>query len=82
MKRISVNVLDLYLDSQNPRHDPINNRTEIINYLIKNEKVKVLAKSIAENGTSPLEILAVIENENGHFIALEGNRRVCALILL
>ncbi|ENA7263200.1 TPA: hypothetical protein ACHYW0_005032, partial [Escherichia coli] len=82
MKRISVNVLDLYLDSKNPRHDPINNRMEIINYLIQNEKIKVLAKSIAENGTSPLETLAVMENENGHFIALEGNRRVCALTLL
>ncbi|ELO0596780.1 hypothetical protein QY625_005176 [Salmonella enterica] len=82
MKRISVNVLDLYLDNKNPRHDPINNRMEIINYLVQNEKIKALAKSIAENGTSPLESLAVMENENGHFIALEGNRRVCALTLL
>lgn len=82
MKRISVNVLDLYLDSKNPRHDPINDRKEIINYLVQNEKIKALAKSIAENGTSPLESLAVMENENGHFIALEGNRRVCALTLL
>ncbi|WP_181458320.1 MULTISPECIES: hypothetical protein [Lonsdalea] len=82
MKRISVNVLDLYLDSKNPRHDPINNRMEIINYLVQNEKVKVLAKSIAENGTSPLESLAVMEDDSGHFIALEGNRRVCALTLL
>ncbi|ULH11547.1 hypothetical protein MF265_01755 [Serratia marcescens] len=82
MKRISVNVLDLYLDNKNPRHDPINDRKEIINYLVQNEKIKVLAKSIAENGTSPLESLAVMENENGHFIALEGNRRVCALTLL
>ncbi|EPW1514252.1 hypothetical protein ACVVJ5_003151 [Salmonella enterica subsp. diarizonae serovar 48:r:z] len=82
MKRISANVLDLYLDSKNPRHDPINNRMDIINYLIQNEKIKVLAKSIAENGTNPLELLAVMENENGHYIALEGNRRVCALTLL
>lgn len=82
MKRISVNVLDLYLDSNNPRHDPINNRVEIINHLIQNEKIKALAKSIAENGINPLESLAVMENESGHFIALEGTRRVCALTLL
>ncbi|MEH5526317.1 hypothetical protein PO604_24175 [Raoultella planticola] len=82
MKRITVNVLDLYLDSKNPRHDPINDRGEIINYLVRNEKIKVLAKSISENGTSPLESLAVMENDNGNLIALEGNRRVCALTLL
>lgn len=75
----------IYLDNDNPRHDPIENEQEIINYLLKNERVKLLARHIADAGSmSPLERLAVVAHPKvkDAYIAAEGNRRVCALKLL
>lgn len=74
----------IYLDAENPRHGPIENEKDIIDYLIKNENIKDLAKSIAEQGISPIEKIAVIPHpaEKDAFIAAEGNRRTCALKLL
>lgn len=77
-----LDVLDLYLDTENPRHDPLQDQPKIIQQLISNEKVKKLAQDIAENGISPLDIFAVMEDENENYIVLEGNRRICALTLL
>ncbi len=77
-----LNVLDIYLDTENPRHDPIKHQAEIIDYLIKNENVRQLAKDISEHGTSPLELIGVYKNKEGRYISLEGNRRLCALTLL
>jgi hypothetical protein len=81
---VQVDVSRLHLDSENPRHDPITDEPEIISRLYGLERVLVLAKSIAKNGTSPLERMAVIEHPDrpGHFIVVEGNRRLCALKLL
>lgn len=81
-KPIELNVLDIYLDKQNPRHDPISDQTEIIKHLVKNESVKVLAKDIAAHGLSPIELFAVFKDESRNYIAVEGNRRLCALTLL
>lgn len=74
----------IYLDNQNPRHDPIDNEPEIVAHLIAHEKVKALAADIAIRGTSPLERLAAIPHadKKNFFIAVEGNRRLCALKLL
>ncbi|WP_277188622.1 hypothetical protein [Caballeronia sp. BR00000012568055] len=74
----------IYLDNDNPRHDPIDNEPEIVAYLVAREKVKELAANIAERGTSPLERLAVVPHgvAKNAFIAVEGNRRLCALKLL
>lgn len=84
----SVKEVDLgriYLDNNNPRHDPINNEAEIISHLIANEGVKPLARHIAKAGrTSPLERIAVVAHPKvkGAYVAAEGNRRVCAIKLL
>ena len=75
-------MLDIYLDTKNPRHNPIDDQNEIIKYLISKEKVKELAKDISSHGISPIELFAVLDDGNGKYIALEGNRRQCALILL
>lgn len=75
----------IYLDNDNPRHDPIDNESEIINYLLKKENVKPLARHIVEAGSmSPLERLAIVAHPEikGAYIAAEGNRRLCALKLL
>ena len=77
-----IKVLDIYLDTDNPRHDPINDQPEIISHLLKEERVKSLAKDIAENGISPIELLAVVKDKNNKYIVVEGNRRICALTLL
>jgi hypothetical protein len=79
-----VPVRSVYLDNVNPRHDPIDNEPEIIELLLKKESVRPLAEDIAEAGLSPLERMAVVPHDKvrGAFIALEGNRRFCALKLL
>lgn len=82
MESISVRVLDLYLDSKNPRHEPISDREKIIEYLVKTEKIKALAKDISEKGISPLDLPAIIKDGKGNFVVVEGNRRICALTLL
>ena len=75
-------VLDVYLDTKNPRHDLIEDQDGIIEYLVSNEKIKSLAKDIVDNRLSPIELFAVLEDDSGRHVVLEGNRRLCALILL
>lgn len=80
-----VSLNRLHLDSQNPRHDPLEDEDEIIAQLYKDEQVYNLAKDIVTKGSlSPLDRTGVIEmNGNpGHYIVVEGNRRACALKLL
>lgn len=75
----------IHLDPVNPRHDPIDDEDEIIAHLYKTEKVLGMAKSIADLGTiSPLDRIGVVEmvDNPGHYVAVEGNRRACALRLL
>lgn len=74
----------VHLDGLNPRHEPHNREVEIIAELC-DRQLLALAADIAQIGSlSPLEILGVIEYEGlpGHYIAVEGNRRTCALLLL
>ncbi len=83
--RPDMPLVRIHLDPVNPRHDPIDNEDEIIAHLYRTEKVLGMAKSIAELGSiSPLDRIGVVEmvDNPGHFIAVEGNRRACALRLL
>ncbi|MDO3385999.1 hypothetical protein QWI17_09140 [Gilvimarinus sp. SDUM040013] len=79
---ITINVLDIYLDPENPRHDPIQDQDKIIEQLLKSDKVRELARDIAANGLNPLELLGVIKDKDNNYIAVEGNRRLCSLKLL
>lgn len=75
----------LHLDPKNPRHKPLESDGEVISQLCNAELVAELAQDIATRGTlSPLDVLGVIpyDGHPGHYIAVEGNRRTCALILL
>ncbi|MCT9812401.1 hypothetical protein N0K08_17295 [Acidovorax sp. Be4] len=79
-----ISAKNIHLDSDNPRHDYKSRESEIIRALC-NDKLVALAKDIAEmESLSPLEIIGVVPSEDtkGHYIALEGNRRTCALLLL
>lgn len=79
---ILLNVLDIYLDTENPRHDPINEQPEIVIHLLKGERVKNLARHISDNGMNPLDMVGVVKDEEDNYVVVEGNRRLCALHLL
>ncbi len=84
-KPIRIPIQKLLLDIENPRYSNISSQHEIINHLIKEEKVVNLAKDIASSKSlNPLEIVGVIpsDEEDDEYIVIEGNRRVCALLLL
>lgn len=83
MDRETVNVADLRLDSENPRHDPTKGQREIIDALLEKEGLKIvhLAEDIAEFGISPIDDLLVLKS-GGSYTVLEGNRRLAALKLL
>ena len=78
----TIPISKLLLDVENPRHGPITEQSAIVEYLVKNAKVKQLAGDIVEKGVSPIDLLAVVEHDSPYHIAVEGNRRLCALILL
>lgn len=82
---VPVNRIHLY--EANPRHGEITDPEEIIEYLLEDEQVYELVKSIAQHQTNPLELLGVVEiTEEGStepaYEVWEGNRRVCAIMLL
>jgi hypothetical protein len=73
----------VFLDTHNPRHKPFEGEPETIAFLCKTEHVLALAEDIAAYGLNPLELFALISDDGGdtYFVA-EGNRRLCALLLL
>lgn len=74
----------LQLDLNNPRikyRGVTLNQTQILKFLIKNEKVYELAKKISEEGYFVGEE-PIICIENNKKVVLEGNRRTAALKLL
>lgn len=80
-----LSVTSLRLDISNPRltrYGKVPTQPEIIEYLIKNEKVIELAKSIINQGYF-LNEQPIVCREKGKHIVLEGNRRVaaCKIIL-
>lgn len=84
-ERVKAPLVKLHLDLQNPRHEPASNEAEAIEKLYVAEKVAVVAEDIVEQGAmSPLDMIGVIDmpGNPGHYIAVEGNRRLCALLLL
>lgn len=77
-------ISSLQLDVNNPRINYVGkilNQTQILEYLIENEKVYELAKKISEEGYFIGED-PIICIENNKKVVLEGNRRTAALKLL
>jgi len=76
----------LFLDPKNPRlprKDTPYTQNEIIAELVKRNDVYDLAKNIADDGYSPMELVVVFQNEeDGKKYVLEGNRRLTACKLL
>lgn len=76
----SINVVDLFLDSENIRLDvsPKLSQEALINDLFTNENAFQILESIAIDGFFPDEIPVVIEKDD-KVIVIDGNRRVSAL---
>lgn len=76
----------IFLDHENPRHEPLERQAEIIEYLCRNEEVAQLACDIAQHGLSPLDKFGVmkidVDDPESAYFTTEGNRRLCALKLL
>ncbi|WP_065335324.1 hypothetical protein [Tritonibacter mobilis] len=85
-KLISINVDQLELDLTNPRHKHFKRPSQAIEYLVLKERVIELATDISKEGTNPMDLLGVFQKkgtgDRPAYIAAEGNRRVCALMLL
>ncbi len=82
----TINVAQILMDEENPRHDIINGQREILNWHVENlgGKLITLMRSIAENGLSEIEkiLITSAKEANDYFIVKEGNRRMAAVKLL
>lgn len=87
-KVVSVDVEKLHFDLKNPRFPSLSVEMDALHAFCSAEharKTVLLAENIADRGLNPSELLIVIEEEGqrkGHYIVVEGNRRLCALKLL
>lgn len=83
-----VSVNRIFLNPDNPRHEPVRSEGEAIEKLCASEDISQLARDIVENGLNPLEKFALVpiarKSRSGteSFHVAEGNRRICALRLL
>jgi hypothetical protein len=84
MKHAEISVADLLLDVENPRHPLASNQREAIGLLLDDasDKIVKLAEDIAANGLSPIDEMLVLQNRNGTYTVLEGNRRIATIKLL
>jgi hypothetical protein len=82
--RDDINVADLKLDQENPRHEPQKSQRDIIQALLAEGGAKLakLAEDIALNGLSPLDVFLVLKERGPSYTVLEGNRRIAAVKLL
>ncbi len=85
-KDIILNISDIFMDEENPRHDKINGQREILNWHVEHlgSKLILLMRSLAENGQSDIDKVLVtpMKGVADKYVVKEGNRRVAALKLL
>jgi len=81
---MSLSLDSIFLDLSNPRHMEFQSSAEVIEYLLAKEKILPLIKDIAENGTNPLDLIAVtqVQGRRDVYVVAEGNRRIAALKLM
>lgn len=80
-----INVTDLAFDPENPRLPDSLSRaadSEIIEFFIRQCNLPELMMSIAEKGFFSGEPILVVEQLDGKFLAVEGNRRLAAVKLI
>ena len=81
-----INIDDISLDPNNPRHNPVEDDKSVLLELMKtkkfNEKIINLMKDILEYGQSPLDIVGLLLTKQETLYSKEGNRRVASLKIL
>lgn len=84
MQHLDLDVAQLDLDCRNPRHGRVADQEEALGALIADQgrKLPNLALDIHSKGLSPAQRFIVIEQSNGRYTVLDGNRRLAALRLL
>jgi uncharacterized ParB-like nuclease family protein len=81
----NLKIDQLKLDLLNPRIGKVDNQHAAMQAMADEQGVKLanLAESIVdEGGLNPMDVLLVLKDDDGRYIALEGNRRTLALKLL
>lgn len=85
-KNIVLNISNILMDEENPRHDKINGQREILNWHVQHlgPKLILMMRSLAENGQSDIDKVLVtqVRGVANKYVVKEGNRRVAALKLL
>lgn len=83
---IKVDVEKLHFDLKNPRFSKLSDQRDALHsYCLDRHarKTVLLAEHISDAGLNPAELLIVIADERrGHYVVLEGNRRLAAMKFL
>ncbi|MDE0131693.1 MAG: hypothetical protein OXQ32_05460 [bacterium] len=84
MEHLDLDVTQLDLDCRNPRHDRVAGQEAALGALLADQgrKLSNLALDIHSKGLSPAQRFMVIEQSNGRYTVLDGNRRLAAIRLL
>ncbi|MEW5993029.1 MAG: hypothetical protein AB1744_01360 [Candidatus Zixiibacteriota bacterium] len=79
----------IFVNLNNPRHDPVTYEGKAIEHLCEKENVYALARDIVKIGLNPLELFGLVpldskktSKDNPAYYVAEGNRRFCAIKLL
>ena len=82
----NIKLENLKFDAKNPRLpvrlQGVTDESKVIDYMVKYGNIVELMLSIAETGYSDAEPLLVVDDSNGNYTVVEGNRRLAALKLL
>lgn len=84
-ENIELSLFELLLDEDNPRLGSVGSQAEALQELIRlnDGHFRNLMLSIKEHGLDPGDSLYVIQKDDTEdFIVLEGNRRLCAMMVL
>jgi len=83
---IQARIEDLIFDVDNPRFENLSDQRDALQKIVIDQKDKlfILAEDIVAQGLNPADLIIVIELEDsdGRYVVLEGNRRFAALKLL
>jgi len=84
MYKKPIPISKILVNTENPRFEPVNGQQAALDLMLEKagKAVLNLAKDIAQHGLNPSKRLMVIEQKDGNFLPLEGNRRIVALKLL
>ena len=84
VQHLDLDVAQLDLDCSNPRHGRVADQAAALSALIADQGRKLLnlALDIHSEGLSPAQRFIVIEQSDGRYTVLDGNRRLAALRLL